>query len=52
MLLMKRLRMSSQVRYHLKHSSRWKEYALKIAKAAEDVLEDVRVYVIREFRSI
>ena len=38
--------MSNWVRYRLEHLRRWREYALKVAKAARDVLADVRVYVI------
>jgi len=36
----------SWVRYRFEHLRRWREYALKVAKAARDVLGDVRVYVI------
>ena len=38
--------MSSWVSYHFEHLRRWREYAEKIAKAAESVLGDVEVYVI------
>jgi len=36
----------SWVRDRFEHLRRWREYALKVAKAAEDILGDVRVYVI------
>jgi len=35
------LRLSNWVRYHFEHLRRWREYALKVAKAAENVLGDV-----------
>ena len=38
--------MSSWVSYHFEHLRRWREYAEKIAKAAESILGDVEVYVI------
>lgn len=38
--------MSSWVRHHLNHLRRWKEYAEIVAKAARDILGDVKVYVI------
>ena len=38
--------MLSWVRDRFEHLKRWREYALKVAKAAEDILGDVRVYVI------
>jgi len=36
----------SWVRDRFEHLRRWREYALKVAKAARDVLGDVRVYVV------
>ena len=38
--------MSSWVRHHFNHLRRWKEYAEIVAKAARDILGDVKVYVI------
>ena len=38
--------MSNWVRYRFEHLRRWMDYALKVAKAARDVLGDVRVYVV------
>ena len=38
--------MSNWVRYRFEHLKRWRDYALKVAKAARDVLGDVRVYVV------
>jgi len=38
MLLMRWLRASNWVRYRLEHLRKWREYALKVAKAAEDIL--------------
>ena len=38
--------MSSWVRHHFNHLRRWKEYAESVAKAARDILGDVKVYVI------
>ena len=38
--------MLSWVRYRFEHLRSWREYALKVAKAARDVLGDVKVYVI------
>lgn len=38
--------MSRWVRYHFQHLSRWREYALKVARAAKDIVPDAKVYVI------
>jgi len=38
--------LSNWVRYRFEHLRKWREYALKVAKAARDVLGDVRVYVV------
>ena len=38
--------MSDWVRYRFEHLRRWRDYALRVAKAARDVLGDVRVYVV------
>jgi len=38
--------MSSWVRLHFQHLRRWRDYAERVARAARDVLGDVRVYVI------
>lgn len=38
--------MSSWVRHHFGHLKRWREYAEMIARAAKDILRDVKVYVI------
>jgi predicted nucleotidyltransferase len=37
---------SSWVRYHFEHLKKWREYAVKIAKATRDVVPDAQVYVI------
>ncbi len=38
--------MSRWVRFHFEHLRRWREYAEKVAKAAEEVAPGSRVYVI------
>jgi len=43
---MRWLRLSNWIRYRFEYLRRWRVYALRVAKAAEDVLGDVRVYVI------
>jgi len=40
--------LSNWIRYRFEYLRRWREYALKVAKAARDVLGDVRAYVIGE----
>jgi len=48
MLPVRWLRLSNWIRYRFEYLRRWREYALKVAKAARDVLGDVRAYVIGE----
>ena len=38
--------MSSWVSYHFEHLRRWREYAEKVARAARDVVGDVKVYAV------
>lgn len=38
--------MSSWVKQHFEHLRRWREYALKVFKAAREVVPDASVYVV------
>jgi len=43
---MRLLSVSSWVRHHFEHLKKWREYAVKIAKATRDIVPDAQVYVI------